>query len=228
MQHTIHLQLQVPTAVRPSPRVLQVAGMFGLGLDETRTQTLIPPTELTLAPRQVIFITGASGGGKTSLLRLIAQQASQHADLRVIHFDNLPDPPDAPLVDALDLPLADTLRLLSVAGLNDAFVMLRRPCELSDGQRYRFRLARTMAAVEADISGAMHVVLADEFGAALDRVTAQVIAANIRKWTRRAGTPPVCFIAATTHDDLLEALEPDVVIEKGPGSAIELAFGGNR
>ena len=63
------------------------------------------------------------------------------------------------------------------------------------------------------------MVLADEFGATLDRLTAQVIARNIRKWVTRSR---VCFVAATTHDDLLEALAPDTLIVQHPGRAIEV------
>ena len=68
--------------------------------------------------------------------------------------------------------------------------------------------------------GGLHLILADEFGATLDRLTAAVIARNIRKWTRR--NRHICFIAATTHDDLLESLDPDVLIEKHLGSEIDV------
>jgi ABC-type ATPase with predicted acetyltransferase domain len=220
------LSLARATAVEPSPHVLAVAGMFGLGVDETRRQTIVPPVELRLRGSQIVFITGASGGGKSSLLRLIAQAAAAATPpARVIHFDALPEPQAHPLVDLFpDRSLDDVLRLLSLAGLADAFVMLRKPGELSDGQRYRLRLAQALAAVEAadetSAASPLTVMLADEFGATLDRVTAAVIARNLRKWVSRIAG--VCFIAATTHDDLLEALEPDVLIEKGLGSAIEI------
>jgi hypothetical protein len=122
-------------------------------------------------------------------------------------------------VDCFDgPPLEDVMHTLSLAGLNDAFVMLRRPGELSDGQRYRLRLAQTIAHVETKASDApLPVVLADEFGATLDRVTAAVIAHNLRKWVTRARC---CFIAATTHDDLLEPLRPDVLVYKALGGGV--------
>jgi len=193
--------------------------MFGLGIDESREVVIIPPVTIDLNAGEITFITGASGSGKSTLLGLIEQAAG---DARVIRFDRLPEPPDRPLVDGFergDLP--DVLRWLSVAGLSDAFVMLRRPGELSDGQRYRFQLARTLALVEEDACGRAPVlVLADEFGATLDRTTAHVIARNVRKWVDR--TPNVCFVAATTHDDLLEPLSPDVLIEKPLGEGVEV------
>ena len=218
----IQLHCQRRTRVEPSANVLQVAAMFGLGVDEQRLIDIVPETQFSLKPNQIIFITGASGGGKSTLLQLIAT-ACERNDLPVLRFDELPDLPDRPLVDVFDnLPLHETLRLLSLAGLNDAFVMLRKPSELSDGQRYRLRLAQAMACWEDDDEASdpcTGVILADEFGATLDRLTAKILAANVRKWVDRQ---PVCFIAATTHDDLLEPFSPDLVIDKGLGDDMEV------
>lgn len=224
----IHLQCTRSTHVEPSANVMQVAAMFGLGIDDQRELDIIPQTALDIEPNTIMFITGISGGGKSTLLQQI-HQACHEQDVSVIRFDELDDLPDRPLVDCFaELTLSRTMALLSLAGLNDAFVMLRKPSELSDGQRYRLRLAQTMAMCEpSDLDGfdqagdepALQVIIADEFGATLDRLTAKILAGNVRRWVDRQ---PVCFIAATTHDDLLEPLEPDVVIEKGFGEAMEV------
>ena len=192
--------------------------MFGLGVDERKTINLIRPTQLTLGSGQVVFITGASGGGKSTLLRLIGEQLCQRNDTNVIDFDALGDADDGPLVETIGGTLEEATRWLALAGLNDAFVMLRRPGELSDGQRYRFRLARAMAASER-AGASLTVALADEFASTLDRLTAMVIGRNVRKWTRRSG---VCFIAATAHDDLLESLEPDTLVVQHPGEELQV------
>ncbi len=207
----------------PSPRVVEVAAMFGLGADQTHAVAVVPATDVALRPGQIVFVTGASGSGKSTLLRLMAEALADEPGVEVLDFAGLPEPADAAVVDAVDggvLPLDRVLRLLSLAGLNDAFVMLRRPRELSDGQRYRFRLAQVMARVEAADHDAMVVVLADEFGATLDRTTAGALSRNVRRWINH--NPRVCFVAATTHDDLLEPLGPDVLIEKRLGSGIEV------
>jgi uncharacterized protein len=217
----ITLDHAVRSAVQTTPNVLEVAAMFGLGIDQDKLIQLVPRTELCLAPSQVVFVTGSSGSGKSTILRLIREQIAMDPSAHALCFDNLPDIQDRPLVDCFPgRPLDQTLRLLSLAGLNDAFVMLRSPSQLSDGQRYRLRLAQAMAMVEADVlPDTQKIILADEFCATLDRVTARVIARNVRKWVSSAG---VCFVAATTHDDLLECLDPDTLIEKHLGERMDL------
>src|SRR5206468_12943456 len=85
-------------------------------------------------------------------------------------------------------------------GLSEARLRLRTPGELSEGQRYRFRLAFALA------SGAPFIA-ADEFSATLDRTLAKVVAFNVRKLVTRTG---VGLLAATTHDDILDDLDPDL------------------
>ncbi|MGH7199339.1 MAG: ATP-binding cassette domain-containing protein, partial [Planctomycetaceae bacterium] len=62
------------------------------------------------------------------------------------------------LVDALSGPIDETLRLLASCGLGEAQLLLRTPGELSEGQRYRFRLALA-------ISQRPRWIVADEFSA---------------------------------------------------------------
>jgi ABC-type ATPase with predicted acetyltransferase domain len=209
---TIELQRSFRSAVRPSQRVCEIAAMFGLGVDESREIEVVPATTVKFEPGKLLFITGQSGGGKSTMLRLIDEQLANRSDARLIRFDPRGVRDDSrPIIEAIGRTIEQATRCLSLAGLSDAFVMLRKPSELSDGQRYRYALARAIAATDA-AEDRLTVVLADEFGSTLDRQTAKVIARNVRKWTRRSG---VCFIAATTHDDLLEALEPDELFVLG-------------
>ncbi len=217
----ITLNHSVPSAVDPTPHVLEVAAMFGLGIDQKRSIQLIPETSLNLSPSRLIFVTGASGSGKSTVLQLIHEQLKHEELTHALNFNSMPAIEDRPLVDVFPKrPLSDVLRLLSLAGLNDAFVMLRKPSQLSDGQRYRLRLAQAMAMTEAKVrSDQLSIILADEFCSTLDRTTAKAIARNVRRWVTRSGA---CFVAATTHDDLLEALSPDTLIEKHLGESLDL------
>lgn len=217
----VTLSHSVQTAVEPTPHVLEVATMFGLGVDQNRPIQLIPDTTLDLSPGRLIFVTGASGSGKSTVLRLIQNQLKDHELAHTLSFDHLPVIDDRPLVDVFPgRPLSEILRLLSLAGLNDAFVMLRKPSQLSDGQRYRLKLAQVMAMTGTKIrADQFNVILADEFCSTLDRTTAKALARNVRKWVTRTR---VCFVAATTHDDLLEHLAPDTLIEKHLGESLDI------
>ena len=138
--------------------------------------------------------------------------------------------PNQPLVEAIAQPegradqvpgeaeLETACRWLSLAGLNDAAVMLRRPGELSEGQRYRLRLAQAIASAERRPE-AWSVLLVDEFGSTLDRATAHALAQSVRRWVTRSN---VCLVAATAHDDLLEPLGPDVLVDVAPGGVCEV------
>jgi len=214
-QHLV-LERAVPTAVPPSDRVLEMAAMFGLGVDEQRRRTIVPRTDLCLRGGEIIFITGPSGSGKSTILRCIDDEVSG-----CLRFEDvLSADDDRPIIEQIGATIEDATLILSLAGLADAFVMLRRPSELSDGQRYRFGLARLIERATHADELAEIVVLADEFGATLDRLTASVVACNVRQWVKRS--PGVCFIAATTHDDLLEALDPDVIVYKPLGGGVEI------
>jgi ABC-type ATPase with predicted acetyltransferase domain len=226
---SVEIEKRVETAVRPSQRVLETASMFGLGVDEQRHLAVVPRCTIPLPAAGVVFVTGPSGGGKTTILNLIAEHCIERG-WPVIRFDDLPALPDVPLVDVFDGPGVDLARataLLAMAGLGDAFVMLRCPHQLSDGQRYRLRLAQTIELAErggeapgdAVPRAAGVIVIADEFGATLDRLTAKNIARSMRRWTKRTGHTLIC---ATTHDDLLEALDADVLIYKGLDEGIEV------
>ncbi len=212
----ITIKRSVPTAVEPSDRVLEIAAMFGLGVDDQRQCIVVPRTDLNLRGGEVIFITGPSGSGKSTILRCIADEVRGCLRFEdVLSYDD-----DRPIIEQIGRTIEEATLILSLAGLADAFNMLRRPSELSDGQRYRFGLARLIERATHADELAEIVVLADEFGATLDRLTASVVARNVGRWVRRC--PQVCFIAATTHEDLIEAINPDVIVYKPLGGGVEI------
>jgi ABC-type ATPase involved in cell division len=180
----------------------------------------LPPVP-RLLPGTITLLTGPSGAGKSSLLRQTRQMIAIDEPARPwIDLATLPLPDDLPLVDCFqDLPLRDTLQLLGRVGLGEAWSYLRPPTELSDGQRWRFRLARAlhMAAtriVAADASGAgdcFPILVCDEFAALLDRVTARVVSRCLRLSIDAVGR--LAALVATSHDDLEPALKPDTVID---------------
>ncbi len=186
--------------VRPARRslaVARVADLFGLSDDEP-PHTVADGLALDIRPGDLALFTGPSGSGKSTMMREAGRQLNA-VDAAALEL------PDVPLAEALPGTLNDRLATLAGCGLGEARLLLRRPCELSDGQRYRFRMA--FAAATAPPDGCL---LLDEFGAVLDRTLAKVVAFNLRKLVTRTGVGVLC---ATTHDDVADDLNPDVHVK---------------
>jgi len=49
-----------------------------------------------------------------------------------------------PIVEILGHDVSDAIEKLSYAGINEAYLFLRRYKELSDGQKYRYRIAKLL------------------------------------------------------------------------------------
>jgi len=209
----------------PSDRMIQVAEMFGIGLDESYEVTLYDDLALDVRPGDVVFVTGPSGSGKSVLLERLGRAIRDERPdgRRVVNLAAVRVREDRPVIDLMDGPLEETLRLLSAAGLADAFLLLRRPPELSDGQRYRLRLALALETLLAgpNAGRTVRLLVADEFCSTLDRLCARAVAYRIR---RLADTHGLTVLAASAHDDLVEDLAPDVLVVKHAGERVEVHY----
>ena len=207
---TYHLDKRFTATVDRTDRVLEIAEAFGLGLDD-KEFVIFDNQPLEVEQGDVVYITGQSGSGKSLALRELKLQMRTEG-LEVVDIDEIPLDATKPLIDQIGKDTGEALNLLSVAGLNDAYLFVRKPQELSDGQRYRFRLAKLIE------SGAK-VWVADEFLAVLDRTTAKVIAFNLQKVARKMGAT---LMVATTHTDMVDDLAPNLYIEKRYREKIEI------
>lgn len=198
---TITVDKRFSSRVTQTDRVLEVAEAFGLGLEE-RDFVIYDHLSVDVTPGDVVYINGQSGSGKSLILREIAKQLADQG-YRVANIDDV-ELLDKPLVDQIGETTNDAIRLLSLAGLNDAYLLIRNPDQLSDGQKYRFKLAKVIES-NAD------VWVADEFCAVLDRETARVVSFNVQRTARKLGAT---VVVATTHTDLVDDLKPSLVIEK--------------
>jgi len=185
------------------PAARRAAALFGLTLPAPTPEphaTRAP----TPAPGAITLITGPSGAGKSTALRRLADRARRtHAviDHAAITLDDkscaalLGPEPNAAMHD------------LAAAGLADARAFIRTPSQLSDGERWRLRLA--LALRKAGRARKPALLIADEFAALLDRPTARTLARLLRRAATRTN---LAVAVATSHDDLAPHLAPDAAL----------------
>jgi ABC-type ATPase with predicted acetyltransferase domain len=201
-------------APKPTKRVVAVAESFGLGLDKWERFIVYDNVELKIGTRDIVLITGDSGSGKSVLLKALEKDVKEGMNAESINIGGIQLDPDKPLIETVGKTVEEGLELLSKVGLNDAFLFLRTFEQLSDGQKYRYRIAKMME------SKAQFWIM-DEFAATLDRDTAKIVAFNVQKLARQEGK---AVLAATTHNDLFEDLKPSVHVHKRFGKEIEVKY----
>ncbi len=208
------INIAYKTRTDVTDRTIKVAEAFGIGVDNFQEHVIYDNVELRISPNDIVYITGDSGSGKSVLLKALEKDLKPDT----VNLDNIEVDQQKPLIDSAGKNFHQGLTLLSRVGLNDAFLFVRRYSQLSDGQKYRYRLAKI---IESD----KRYWFADEFCSTLDRDTAKIVAFNIQKIAREEGR---AVFAATTHTDLFEDLKPSIHIHKRFGREIEVNYYPNK
>jgi ABC-type ATPase with predicted acetyltransferase domain len=209
-------------------KVSDVMRAFGITVQRLKNNAITHQCEIKLSAGDICYITGPSGGGKSVLLREFYKNLKSDNKIKI---EDIPLSSIITCVDCFnERPASNTehsalnagsssgfleiLRTLSIAGLTDVFCVLNSPANLSDGQKYRYRIAKA-------ISSDKQFIFADEFCSNLDRVTAAVISYNLRKFAKKSGKT---FILASSHDDLLADLLPEVIVIKHLAGEAEVIY----
>jgi len=199
---------------KPTKRVITVAEAFGLGLDTQQKFIIYDNIQLKIAPTDITYLTGDSGSGKSTLLKTLKKDITKSMHQTTIDITDIKPDENKPIIETIGKTIQQSLELLSRVGLNDAFLFLRRYKQLSDGQRYRYRIAKMIE------SNAQFWIM-DEFCSTLDRDTAKIVAHNVQKLARQHRK---AVLAATTHTDLFKDLQPSVHIHKKFGKEIQVHY----
>lgn len=213
--------LSVMSAV-PLPQtrnVRLIMEAFGLSGDTVESQ-VVAPIDIRASAGNIVLIVGASGAGKSALLKGIASHHGHPSGLSVRSQGSrdyscgwlkaLPN--DVAIFDyfAERYSAEQAFAALSQVGLAEAFVLVKPFAVLSRGQQYRAMLADLLLRKD-------QVWLLDEFCADLDPVTARIVAHNFRRQVYASSR--IAFVAAANHGHYLDALRPTRVIQLKAGAA---------
>jgi ABC-type ATPase with predicted acetyltransferase domain len=184
-----------------SPKALKIMKMFGVTMDRLEKLNVKCSCKVNIEQGDIVYITGPSGSGKSVLLNMLREQmpADEIFNTSLVQFN-----PKQNAIDHLEGDFVMGLRWFCKVGLADLPAMVNFPQNLSEGQKWRLKLA-------AAISSNKKIIIADEFCSNLDRITAMTIAYNIRKF---ADQYKVTFILASSHRDLNPELMPEVIINR--------------
>jgi len=194
-----------------------VAVRFGLPLSGGPV-TIVERVRLALGPGRIVLFVGPSGSGKSTALGELERRFAGGCMVQRISF-----PPDVAILDRVApwATLGEALSILTSCGLGEAALWVRPFEGLSEGEKFRARLARAMAlhtrGTTASISpppqGVGHPpaapLLCDEFCASLHRRAAKAISFGLRKLvTRRC----LSVVLACANEDIIADLQPNVIV----------------
>lgn len=179
------------------------------------TSIVLEDFSLRICPGEVVLVTGASGSGKSTLLRVLSTSRTHLP--RSMRIKGKVDRPrrdeiaildtrwrsTRALVDQVGRDAKEAIRLLNSVGLAEAHLYVKQPSEISEGQRYRFSVAKLCGSGRP-------VWMADEFASALDPLTAAILAAGVRKLAARLGATVI--VAAPHIDHFVGSLLPSRLV----------------
>lgn len=200
----INLNITYNTTITdPSDRIFKISEAFGIGIDETHKHIIIE--NLIIPDFDILYITGMSGSGKTSLLNEMKKEFNFVEPQIEVNSNK-------PIIDLIGKDVEEALYLLNLTGLGEAFLYVKSYKCLSEGQKYRFQMAKI-------IESNQDVWCIDEFCSFLDRTTAKIVSYNMQKIARKLGKK---LIVATAHDDLGNYLQSDYIFDFGMGENLDI------
>lgn len=140
----------------------------------------------------IMLICGKSGSGKSTILR------EMFGDVKHIEIDRN----KAVISQFPNISEEDVCDLLSSIGLSSVPTWLRKPNELSNGERARFDIAKAIY----DANGG--IVVLDEYTSVVNRAAAKSMSYALQRYARQKD---IKIIIASCHFDIIEWLQPDYV-----------------
>jgi ABC-type ATPase with predicted acetyltransferase domain len=163
----------------------------------TTTEVPIPSkddiNEMNSNDWNIMLICGKSGSGKSTILREI------YGDVKPIEYDYS----KAVISQFGEYSEEDACDLLCSIGLSSVPTWLRKPNELSNGERARLDIAKTI--YDARNGG---IILFDEYTSVVNRAAAKSMSFALQRYVRQKNLK---VIIASCHFDIVEWLQPDYI-----------------
>ncbi|MCG9128299.1 GNAT family N-acetyltransferase [Candidatus Poribacteria bacterium] len=186
----------------------QVERAFGTSLD-TFEHTIFQSLDFSIDPESICLITGISGTGKSTLLKLLNNEI-QMTKGKILIPDEAeittlsPIGSKKPLIDVLGKGNMNRgIELMNSVGLSEAYLYVKSFQELSTGQKYRAMLAFLF-------SKDSNVWLLDEFCESLDPITSKLVSKKL--WTTAKKHRSTVIVCSTDYQQFLDTLCPDQII----------------
>ena len=162
----------------------------------TTTEVPIPSKEdmeqMNKDDWNILLICGKSGSGKSTILREI------YGDVKPIEYDYS----RCVISQFPRLTEEETCDLLCSIGLSSVPTWLRKPQELSNGERARLDIAKAIY----DANGG--VVVLDEYTSVVNRAAAQSMSFALQRYARQKNLK---IIIASCHFDIIEWVQPNYI-----------------
>lgn len=162
----------------------------------TTTEIPIPSKEdiedMNSKDWNILLICGKSGSGKSTILREI------YGDVKPIEYDY----GKAVISQFPRLSEEEVCDLLSSIGLSSVPTWLRKPNELSNGERARLDIAKAIY----DADGG--TILLDEYTSVVNRAAAKSMSYALQRYVRQKNLK---VIIASCHFDIIEWLQADYI-----------------
>lgn len=203
----------------------QIQEAFNIVAEQFETITT-DGLDLCLRGGEIVLVTGASGNGKSLLLRTVAWYASgkkkKWAPTSGISTQAktvgaavkvgtmvVPRRRQSPisLIMKRGLSLTESMQVLASAGLGEAQLFVRPSSTLSTGQRYRLSLALALAAKP-------RLLIVDEFCECLDEYSAAAVCRRLRREVERRNIG--ALVATTAGDRVVSELRPERILHLLP------------
>jgi ABC-type ATPase with predicted acetyltransferase domain len=181
---------------------------FEISLDNL-VQPILKNFSIEIQPGEIIVVTGLSGTGKTTLLKLLASELTpttgsidfpKNTFTSKLHEISC----SKPLIEVISKKdPGKGIFWLGVVGLSESFLYVKPFHALSAGQKYRAMIAKLL------VSGA-NLWLMDEFCENLDLVNTNLLAQKIVSVAHKVGATVV--VASSDTNRFIKALRPDRVL----------------